>query len=389
MYKKIILSLVTISTLSISGNLKMPDILKPNETHQNTNLHSIFKRTGPTIQIGILLDTSGSMNGLIDQARDQIWKIVNEVSKANKNNQDVTIQVGLFEYGKDDIPQYEGYVRMLSPLTSNLDKVSEQLFKLYTNGGEEYAGKVILESVNRFAWSDNKDDLKILIIAGNEPFTQGNVPYQEAIKKAKDNNIVVNTIFCGNRQDGINTKWAEGAYLGNGKYFNINHNDKRQYIQTPYDDRIIILGNKLNVTYVQYGNSSVRKELKENTAKQDKNSLGFSKSSYIERNLMKSKKQFAPAASDMVSSFIADEKSIDKIQEQELPSELQGKNKKEIKQYIKLKKEEREKIQKEINDLEKKREKFLSSQKTNKNDLGTAIIKTIRTQAENNGFKFK
>jgi hypothetical protein len=35
-----------------------------------------------TIMIALLLDTSNSMDGLIDQAKSQLWKIVNEVAAA-------------------------------------------------------------------------------------------------------------------------------------------------------------------------------------------------------------------------------------------------------------------------------------------------------------------
>lgn len=225
----------------------MPEILKPNG---KAIQHSQFHRTGPTVQIGILLDTSNSMDGLINQAKEQLWKIVNEVAKANRDNKDVTIEVGLFEYGKDSLPSYEGYLQMLSPLTTDLDKVSDKLFNLHTNGGSEYAGKVILEAVHRFAWSNHPDDLKLLIIAGNESFKQGNVPYIKAVAKAKQNGIIVNTIFCGDRSTGIALKWANGAKIGYGKYFNIDPNQEVLRIDTPYDDDIVDLGNQLNDTYI-------------------------------------------------------------------------------------------------------------------------------------------
>lgn len=388
MLKKILLSSLVIGTMANAQKPILPDILKP-KISKNL-VHSTFKRTGPTVQIGILLDTSGSMEGLIDQAKDQLWKIVNEVAKANKGNEDVAIQVGLFEYGKSSIPSYEGYLQMLSPLTSDLDKVSEELFKLRTNGGEEYAGKVILESVNRFDWSTHKNDLRILIIAGNEPFTQGDVPYREAIFKAVDYGIVVNTIFCGNEEEGRRTFWADGAKIGNGEYFNINHNDKRVYIATPYDDQIIIIGKKLNDTYILYGAAPLREAKKENIIAQDRNSLGLSKGSYVERNIMKSKKQYAQAESDVVSSFMKDEESIQNISGEYMPSEFEGKSDKEIKKIVTKKKEERLSLQKEMEDLETKRIKFLAEKsKTGETDLGSAIIKTIRIQAEFNGFEFK
>ena len=388
--KAIIFSSLLIFTSLQATKISMPDILNPNVNEHGATIHATFKRTGPTVQIGILLDTSGSMSGLINQAKDQLWKIVNEVAKANKHNKDVTIQVGLFEYGKASIASYEGYLQMLSPLTSDLDKVSDELFKLRTNGGEEYAGKVILESVNRFAWSTHKDDMKLLIIAGNESFAQGNVPFKKAIQKAKNNEIIVNTIFCGNQNQGRNLHWEEGAELGEGKYFNINHNDRRVYVATPYDDEIILLGKRLNSTYVTYGAKKMRKAKVLNRTKQDSNSFVSSKSSYIERNLVKAKKQYVQKDSDMVSAYMEDEESIQNIAQDELPDVFKGKSKKEIAKVIDEKKEKRISLQKQIHVLEGKRDVFIAQNtKKTSNDLGSAIIISIRKQAIKNGFKFK
>lgn len=388
--KAIIFSSLLAFTNLQATKISMPDILNPNINKHGTSIHSTFNRTGPTVQIGILLDTSGSMSGLINQAKDQLWKIVNEVAKVNKHNKDVTIQVGLFEYGKASIPSYEGYVQMLSPLTSDLDKVSDELFKLRTNGGDEYAGKVILESVNRFAWSTHKDDMRLLIIAGNESFAQGSVPYRQAIQKARNNGIIVNTIFCGNRNQGRILHWKEGAKLGGGKYFNINHNDRRVYMATPYDDKIILLGKKLNSTYVTYGAKKMREAKIANRIKQDSNSLSFSRSSYIERNLVKAKKQYVQKESDMVSAYMEDKNSIQNIAKNALPDVFKGMSKKEIAKAIDKKKEQRVSLQKQIHDLEEKRDKYIAqNRKNSSNDLGSAIIKSIRKQATENGFKFK
>jgi hypothetical protein len=368
----------------------LPDILDPHSNPKSTTIHSTFHRTGPTVQIGILLDTSGSMSGLINQAKDQLWKIVNEVAKANKHNQDVTIQVGLFEYGKSSLPRYEGYLQMLTPLTSDLDTVSEELFRLRTNGGEEYAGKVILEAVNRFAWSNHRDDLKILIIAGNESFAQGDVPYRKAIEKARRNGIIVNTIFCGARREGIRTGWSEGARIGEGKYFNIDHNYRRRYIPSPYDDEIIALGRRINRTYLNYGAREVRRAKRANVTRQDTNSRAQSRSSYIERNIIKSKKQYAQPASDLVSAYMQNEASLGTISREYLPDNLKGKSKSEIKKIVEQKKDERIKIQKKIKELEAKRAKYLAARRQNKgNDLGSAIITSIRRQAQKKGFVFK
>lgn len=385
-----ITSILAASTLLAESKPVLPNILNPEIQKEPALVPSVFKRVGPTVQIGILLDTSNSMDGLITQAKDQLWKIVNEVAKANKNNKDVNIQVGLFEYGKSSLPQYEGYLQMLLPLSDDLDKVSQELYNLRTKGGDEFAGKVILESVNRFVWSKHKDDLKLLIIAGNENFNQGNVPYTKAIEKAKSNGIIVNTIFCGPQDKGRQLNWADAAKRGDGKYFNINQDEKRVYMPTPYDDEIILLGKELNKTYLSYGSKSFRQNKMANVIKQDANSMAQSKSSYIERNLVKSKKQYASASSDIVSAYEKDASVIEKVNKNTLPDELQNKSKDEIKKILEEKKAQRTKLQKEISTLEKKRTKHLASNtKSDKKDLGSAIINSIKEQASSNGYIFK
>lgn len=387
---KLLLGSALLFTTLYATKPVLPDILNPDKTTNPTDIHSTFQRTGPTVQIGILLDTSNSMDGLIDQAKDQLWKIVNEVAKANKHNKEVRIQVGLFEYGKSSLPGYEGYLQMLSPLTDDLDTVSEELFSLRTNGGQEYAGKVILESVNRFVWSSHKDDLKLLIIAGNESFAQGRVPYREAIQKARHNEIIVNTIYCGGMERGRELYWGDGAKLGGGKYFNIDQNDRRVYIETPYDDQIIVLGKKLNTTYMSYGTKVYREAKMANIGKQDTNSMSYSKGSYVERNLVKAKKQYTSVKSDMVDAYMESEAILDKIEADKLPDELQGKSKAEMKKILEEKKQKRAVLQKEIKVLESKRAKFLAEKSSKESDnLGSAIIQSIRKQAKEHGYIFK
>ena len=94
----------------------------------------------PRIQVAILLDTSSSMDGLIDQTRNQIWQVINEFSSLKQNGVQPRLEVAVFEYGNDGISKNQGYVRQVSAFTRELDKVSESLFSLRTNGGSEYCG---------------------------------------------------------------------------------------------------------------------------------------------------------------------------------------------------------------------------------------------------------
>ncbi|MBU0618051.1 MAG: VWA domain-containing protein, partial [Planctomycetes bacterium] len=156
----------------------------------------------PRIEIALLLDTSNSMDGLIGQAKTQLWKVVNEFIPARRDGRQPELRVALFEYGNSGLPASEGHIRLVTPLTDDLDKVSEELFALTTNGGSEYCGQVIQVATNCLDWSASSDDLKVIFIAGNEPFTQGQVDYRAACRAAISKGIVINTIFCGRGAEG-------------------------------------------------------------------------------------------------------------------------------------------------------------------------------------------
>jgi hypothetical protein len=161
-------------------------------------------------------------------------------------------------------------------------------------------------------------------------------------------------------------------------------------IPTPYDYELIALGKALNQTYIQYGKRSTRKARRANIYKQDANSKALSRSSYIERSIVKSKKQYMPATADLISAYVNDHHVISKISQDMLPDELQGKSKKAIRKIIQKKSQERARLQKRIEKLERKRNEFISKQKKSSHtDLGTAIVEAIREQAKMHGFGFQ
>ena len=161
------------------------------------------------------------MDGLISQAKAQLWEIVNELSYAKYGIQKPDLEIALYEYGNDSLEASDGFVRQVLPFNSDLDEISEKLFSLTTNGGKEYCGEVISTSLQNLSWGKNKNDLRLLFIAGNEPFTQGKINYKEAISDAKEKDVIINTIFCGNYNQGISGMWQDGADLGGGDYMTI------------------------------------------------------------------------------------------------------------------------------------------------------------------------
>jgi hypothetical protein len=208
----------------------------------NADNQSVAPAKGQTIMLALLLDTSNSMDGLIDQAKSQLWKIVHEVAAAKGGDgTQPNIKIALYEYGNDGLSSEEGYIRQVSGLTEDLDVISEKLFSLRTNGGNEFCGQVIRTSLNQLAWSASNADLKMIFIAGNEPFTQGTLSYELACAEAKKKGVVVNTIYCGDFYDGITLNWKRGADLTGGTFMSIEQNSKTVYIPTPYDDQIAVL----------------------------------------------------------------------------------------------------------------------------------------------------
>ena len=215
------------------------------------------KRKKQTIKVALLLDTSNSMDGLINQAKAQLWEIVNELSYAKYGLKKPNLEIALYEYGNSKLSAKEGYIRQVLQFSSDLDEISEKLFSLITDGGNEFCGQVIQTSLKELEWGKNNNDLRLIFIAGNEPFTQGKINYREAISNAKEKDVIINTIFCGDFRNGISGKWQDGALFGGGEYLTINHNKKIIHIVTPFDDEIIILNKKLNTTYIYYGSKRI------------------------------------------------------------------------------------------------------------------------------------
>jgi hypothetical protein len=346
----------------------------------------------PLIQMAILLDTSGSMEGLIEQAKSQLWKVVNEFIASKKSGQRPEIQVALYEYGKDSIPSSEGYLRMLVPLTTDLDKVSEELFALRTNGGQEYCGKVIQAATQGLAWSKSNGDLKVIFIAGNEPFTQGPVDYKKAVKAAISKGIIVNTIHCGDHQTGVNTKWKDGAMLADGKYLNIDHNRKVQHIAAPQDAEITRLGQEMNKTYIGYGTRG--KKAKARQSAQDSNASTASGGAMAQRAIYKSSANYSNEGWDLVDAEKKGKVKVEEMAEDELPAEMRKMDKAERRAHVEKQSKKRAEIQEKIRKLNEERKKYVSEKRKEMSKSGTdtldaAMIKSVREQATKKKFKFE
>ena len=346
----------------------------------------------PLVQIAILLDTSGSMEGLIEQAKSQLWKICNEFIKARQDGVAPEVQVALYEYGKSSLKAETGWIRQIQPLTQDLDKISEELFALRTNGGEEYCGWVIKCAVEELAWNPAADVYKAIFIAGNEPFTQGKVNYAESCKAAITKGIIVNTIHCGSEADGVNTKWKDGADLADGKYLVIDQNRAVVSIATPLDKEIATLGVELNKTYLAYGVAG--KASASRQVAQDANvaALAPASGALVQRSVAKASANYQNSAWDLVDAAKDRNFEISKLKTEELPVAMQKMDSAERKAFVEKNSQERAELQAKINQLNREREKYVAQrmkEATGTNTLDAAVITAVREQSAKRNFKFE
>ncbi|MDR2919994.1 MAG: VWA domain-containing protein [Tannerella sp.] len=339
------------------------------------------------IQVAILLDTSSSMDGLIEQAKSRLWNIVNTLTTLKLQGKEPVLEIALYEYGNNNIHNDE-YIRQVLPLSTDLDLISQKLFALTTLGGDEYCGAVINKATQQLEWGKNDNDIRLIYIAGNEPFTQGRTHYIEAINNALAKNIFINTIHCGDAEEGIDGKWRDGAVKGKGKYFNINHNERVRYISTPYDDRISGCNARLNATYIGYG--ELGEYSKQNQRAQDVNARSISAANETERIVSKSKSVYKNSSWDLVDLAKEDAKAVEKIADKDLPDELQGKSKDELKVLLAQKEAERKTIQEEIETLAKQRQAYIDEETKKQgdggDDLGKAITQSVLDVALAKGY---
>jgi hypothetical protein len=301
------------------------------------------------------------------------------------------ISVALYQYGTPSLGAQTGYIRQVVPLTDDLDKISEELFKLKTNGGDEYCGMVIQKAANELKWSDVKDAYKAIFIAGNEPFTQGNVDFHVSCKEAISKGIIVNTIYCGTTTNPEATGWKDGAALADGAYASIDQNRQIVAIQAPQDKEIAELGAKINTTYLGYGARGGRGAA--NQAAQDANAAtpaAATAGAVVERSIAKSGAAYQNSAWDIVDAVNNKAVDLSTMKDEDLPTEMQKLDAKGRADYIAQKTRERDEIKTKIQTLSAARDKYIADQRktTPESTLDAAVLGTVRTQATKNGMTF-
>lgn len=338
----------------------------------------------PIVQVALLLDTSGSMSGLIDQAKGRLWKVVNEFALANRGGARPDLRVALYEYGNDRLSPENYWIRQIVPFTNDLDKVSDELFKLAIGGGEEYCGAVIQHATKNLQWDPSPESYKAIFIAGNEPFSQGPVNFRDACPAAIAKGIIVNTIFCGPYQEGLNTGWKDGALLCDGAYLHIDQNQKLADVAAPQDAEIVKLNVSLNSTYIPYGMRGI--DGLEQQVRQDTNALNLSAEASVSRARSKVTSLYCNDMWDLVDACANDKVKLAELKAEDLPEAMKKLDAEGRKAFVAGKAKERKEIQGKLSQLAKDRDAYVAAElkklsQSGEDTLDAAIIKAVRAQA--------
>ena len=346
------------------------------------------KDTKPQVEVVFCLDTTGSMGGLIEGAKQKIWSIVNQIANGRPSPE---IKVGLLGY-RD---RKDAYVTKLFELTTDLDEVHKNLKEFKADGGgdtPESVNQAINESVVKFKWSKDKDTLRIIFLVGDAPPHMDyadDVKYPESCKLAADRGIIINTVLCGNDLEAKRV-WQELCAKAGGTFAQIAQDGGVQAIDTPFDKDLAEINGKLLKTNVCWGYERDRKAGEEKAAAAESlpaagglaaDSAGFrSKASRL-------------AANDLLDDLKEGRVKLGDIKDDQLPDDLKKMKPEERKAHVEKLQKDREDLKKKALDLDKKRLDFIAKKLAEdkgkaKDGFDNQILDTLRKQAEKVNIKY-
>ncbi|WP_417433375.1 vWA domain-containing protein [Kiloniella sp.] len=336
----------------------------------------------PRIEVAFVLDTTGSMADLIDGAKRKIWSIANTIVDIHPNANIEMALIGYRDIGDD-------YVIKSYDMSPDIQGLYGNLVHFQANGGgdtPEAVNEALDASVRQLDWTEGEDTQRIVFLVGDAPphMDYDNAPkYPEVIKAARKEGIIVNAVQAGGDRE---TKkiWKEIAQLGNGRYIPIPQDGGQiKIIETPFDGDIIILQKRIDDTVVPYGSEAEQSavqdkmELKEAapSSVQVENSKFYSKRSSV--------KEVITGGGDLVADIKNGAVTLDKIEDGDLPKELQDKSEGEKQAYIDAKLEEREQLEKAMSKLITKYDAYVAEKAKEQGETDSfdhAVQETLKQQ---------
>jgi hypothetical protein len=327
---------------------------------------------GHRIDVVFAVDTTGSMGGLLEGAKRTVWSIASHIKDID---QQADLHVGLVAYRDlgDD------YVTKDFALTGDLDAMFAELSSYYAGGGgdtPEDVDAALYDAVHKMQWRDGAKKM-IFLVGDAPPASRGEVPhFEDTVKVAAEQQIVINTIRCGGDGDTARA-WQQIAMVGHGEFSTIAEDGGVQQIATPYDDKLAEIGRKMDETTVVYGDSGVRRayEGKMAVAAAAPVAAKADRAGYLAKG-----GGAAPAPEDIVGAVASGSASVETIDPAKLPAEYQGKSKAELAKHLAQKAADRAKAQAELGELTKQRDEYLKAHGAGGSGFDSAVKTTLEKE---------
>lgn len=353
------------------------------------------KTEAQTLELVFLLDTTGSMGGLLEGAKQKIWSIVNEVMQlpAKPN-----VRVGLVAYRDNQ----DAYVTQVLPLTSDLDRVYTTLMDYNAGGGGDWPENVqraLADGVSKVGWSNSSERVaQILFLVGDAPPQNYAVEPDplDTVKLAVSHGMIVNAIQCGAAED-TRRAWQEIAQRGEGKYFAIAQDGGVHAVSTPYDARLSELAAKLGSTYTPYGGGpgahgrELRMKMSARQAEAETTvTTRAPAAAQADRAVNKALNRDAYAG-DLLQSIENDTVKLAEVKTEDLPDDLQKLSPAEREREVARRLAERKKIREEIVTLSRQRDAHIAAERrksaTGQNGFDAAVAAALKEQLSKKGIK--
>ena len=378
-------------------SLVMAVLLMPTLAEDKKDAKKIAKPEKPRIEVCFVLDTTGSMGGLIAGAKEKIWSMANEIISAKPTPE---VRIGLIAY-RD---KTDAYTTKVYPLSNDIDDIYAKLMAFKAQGGgdtPESVNQALNEGVTKMEWSKDQKVLKIIFLVGDAPphmdYKQ-DVKYMDSCKLAMKKDLIINTIQCGNMA-ATTPIWMEIARNAEGKFARILQDGGVMAIVTPFDKEIAANNVRLGRTVTVYGDARMQRFAAR------KNALALSAPAAASADrlhyLSKAKEKDAKAAEvisgggDLTDLLANDKLKFADIEEKKLPENVRKMNEKDREAYLTKQVEERKKLQTELNALLKKRSTFIITKKAELKKAGKGdgfdekVGGFIREQAAKKGFRYE
>ena len=355
----------------------------------------LFAKTAPTsqskprIEVCFVLDTTGSMGGLIEGAKQKIWSIANEMISAQPTPE---LKLGLIGY-RD---RGDEYVVKSFSLTDDIDAIYGHLREFQAGGGgdtPESVNEALAEAIHKMPWSSDNKVLKIIFLVGDAPphMDYPNGPkYPDLCREAAKKDLIINTIQCGEMAE---TKpiWQEIAKLSEGSYVGISQSGNVAVISTPMDKELSRLNERIGATLIPYGDSKLQAEVHAKYAM----AASAPVAAMADRLSYNSKTGKAvQGRGELVDALNDKTLKLDEIDQKQLPAELQKLDRSELQKRIAKARDERADLQKQIVEVSKKREAYIQSENKRlaaegKGDaFDQKVTETLHAQAAKKGISY-